>query len=215
MYMRVANKWSAFKIFLSIYLLPGVVERSVFTSGDFECTDEYTARPDAQNSFRTGSRLVSMPTTTGRISFCASATFVFTTPPIALTRNRRGMRARCAIQADGDSAGFVQVLFDVPNDTITSRISREVTKGNVNCHNNYHCTNKFKKQLKIYKIFIAFNSAVINTNCARRSRNDRHYTLLISPYIVRSYKLVSSTTRLRRSRACNEHIIIPGSTLAQ
>lgn len=28
-----------------------------------------------------------------RISFCASATFVFTTPPITLTRNERGMRA--------------------------------------------------------------------------------------------------------------------------
>lgn len=45
-------------------------------------------------------------TTMGRISFCASATFVFTTPPIALTRNERGMRARCAIQADGTGAGL-------------------------------------------------------------------------------------------------------------
>lgn len=46
----------------------------------------------AQNRFPLG-----VDATTGRISFCASATFVFTTPPIALTRNERGMRVRCAI----------------------------------------------------------------------------------------------------------------------
>lgn len=47
--------------------------------------------PDGRNSFRTGSR-AGVDATTRRISFCASATFVFTTSPIALTRNERGMR---------------------------------------------------------------------------------------------------------------------------
>lgn len=53
--------------------------------------------PILRNSFRTGSLGPAVDATTRRISFGASATFVFTTSPIALTRNGRGMRGRCGL----------------------------------------------------------------------------------------------------------------------
>lgn len=59
-----------------------------------------------------------------RVSFCASATFVFTTPPITLTRNERGMHAdaRLPPPPGGLAAEFYSAFRDArpPNERDSS-----------------------------------------------------------------------------------------------
>lgn len=75
-------------------------------------------------------------TTMGRISFCASATFVFTTPPIALTRNERGMRARCAIQMwTGRDSRDSHKFYSTFRATVANEIPRKITSAALQfCH---------------------------------------------------------------------------------
>lgn len=85
----MGNRLSSFPV----YYLPCRINRSLPAAISNMRTNILRSPIPGQNSFRTGSRWCWYRCYDDgtRISFCASATFVFTTPPVTLTRNERGM----------------------------------------------------------------------------------------------------------------------------